>query len=476
VRTIANDLNPEAGLKSPFTPKVLIIGGVGRMGRWISTFLASKGYEVDIYDTSPAAPHLFEDMKRLVKRRGLEYKGQLFKDPKDLDIPSFDVVFLAVPMDSIKDVTEMVAPSMKEGSLICDLSSRKRGPMKAIAGIAPKWVDVLGIHPLFGPGVESTRGHVVAIVPMKGRCSEEWIRWMKGLLESEGAMVVETTPGEHDQIMAFVQVLPHLSLIAMAETMRECGIDVESAFKMRTPIYELFFLLMGRILSQNPELYASIQVNPDADEAREVFIKACQRIASLAESENEAGIAFMIERIASYFGNENASYALSLSNSMINWLIRERTRWMDSVGKIVGVRNIEKGTVHIGVLEGVDLSRGMITIREGKRRTVISIKRAKLLDDEELFEWRVRRFGTRRRDISVLLPEEVDEELILDILSRIGGVCRVEILDVYRGPQIGEGMKGVTFGIHIFGDMDPSAVWGEAERMVRRLGYRVRGG
>lgn len=445
------------------------------MGRWISMLLASRGYEVDIYDRSPVAPSLFEDMRRWARRKGFEFKGELFKDLKELDIPSFDVVFLSVPMDSIKDISDVVAPLMKEGSLICDLSSRKKDPMREIAGAAPKWVDILGIHPLFGPGVESARGHVVALVPMKGRCSERWIVWMKGVLESEGAMVVETSPGEHDQIMAFVQVLPHMSLIAMAEAMRGCGVDLETAFRMRTPIYEIFFLLMGRVLSLNPDLYASIQVNPEADEARDEFIKACQKIRSLAESENEAGIAFLIERAASYFGNENASYALSLSNSMVDWLIGERTRWMDSVGKVVGVRNIEKGTIHIGRLERVDLSRGMITMEEGKRKVDISMKRARLLEDEELLKWRIERFGTRRRDISVLFPEAVDEHLVVDILSRIEGISEVEILDIYRGPQVGEGMKGVTFRIHIFGDMEPEDVRKEAEGVIMRLGYRLRG-
>lgn len=445
------------------------------MGRWISMLLASRGYEVDICDRSPVAPSLFEDMRRWIRRKGLEFKGELFKDLKELDIPSLDVVFLSVPMDSIKDISEAVAPSMKEGSLICDLSSRKKDPMRVIAGSAPRWVDILGIHPLFGPGVESARGHVVALVPLKGRCSEGWISWMRGILESEGAMVVETSPGEHDQIMAFVQVLPHMSLIAMAEAMRECGIDPETAFRMRTPIYEIFFLLMGRVLSLNPDLYASIQMNPEADEARDEFIKACQKIRSLAESENEAGIAFLIERAASYFGSENASYALSLSNSMVDWLIGERTRWMESVGKVVGVRNIEKGTIHIGRLERVDFSRGMITMEEGKRKVEISMKRARLLGDEELLKWRIERFGTRSRDISVLFPEAVDENLVVDILSRIEGISGIEILDIYKGPQVGKGMKGITFRIYIFGDIEPEDVRKEAEEVIVRLGYRLRG-
>ena len=49
------------------------------------------------------------------------------------------------------EVIRKVAPHMHPGSLIMDVTSIKSGPVKAMKTYAPKGVEVLGTHPMFGP-------------------------------------------------------------------------------------------------------------------------------------------------------------------------------------------------------------------------------------------------------------------------------------------------------------------------------------
>ena len=76
--------------------------------------------------------------------------------------------------------------------------------------LANSWADVIGCHPLFGPGVGDASGGNVILCKARGR---KWIGWLRNILEKNGLVVTEETPEEHDKIMAIVQVLNHLSII-----------------------------------------------------------------------------------------------------------------------------------------------------------------------------------------------------------------------------------------------------------------------
>ena len=64
-------------------------------------------------------------------------------------------------------------------------------------------------------------------------------------------------------MMAVVQGLTHYVTLCMADTVRRLGVDIEKTLTFTSPVYQIELSLVGRLLSQDPALYADIlQQNP----------------------------------------------------------------------------------------------------------------------------------------------------------------------------------------------------------------------
>ncbi len=97
--------------------KVLIVGGAGGMGRWCARLFKRAGFDVSISsrrDTGDVASAL----------------GVRISRPESAG--AFDIVVLSVPIDAVEDMAAAVAPRMKPGALLMDLSSLKKAPVESM--------------------------------------------------------------------------------------------------------------------------------------------------------------------------------------------------------------------------------------------------------------------------------------------------------------------------------------------------------
>ena len=62
-----------------------------------------------------------------------------------------DILVIAVPIQNTCDVIREVAPFMKAGSLMVDVTSVKEGPSRTMAEVLPDSVEYIPTHPVFGP-------------------------------------------------------------------------------------------------------------------------------------------------------------------------------------------------------------------------------------------------------------------------------------------------------------------------------------
>ena len=124
---------PGHPLKTPQhdPPVVALIGGQGQMGRWFQRFFESQGLQV-----------LVADLDTL-------------QTPQEVAALA-DVVIISVPIPSVKQVVREVGGHLRDGAALMDLTSVKQGPMKAM--LASFKGEVVGTHPLFGPGEDSIAG------------------------------------------------------------------------------------------------------------------------------------------------------------------------------------------------------------------------------------------------------------------------------------------------------------------------------
>lgn len=288
--------------------RMLIVGGTGGTGSWFARYFKDHGFSVTVWGPSRRVD--------VAERLGVGFAEDLL-----VEVAKSDVVLLSVPIKETEKVAEELAPLMKPGSLLMDVTSLKAGPMEAMVKWAPEGVEVLGTHPMFGPTIPSMRGQTVILVPAAGRC-DSWLSPMEEIFRKGGARVEVLGGEEHDHIMAVVQALTHFAYISIASTLRSLEFDVARSRRFMSPVYEIMIDFVGRILAQSPELYASIQENPEAERVREAYIEECQRLSKLADEGDITGFQEAMRSAAEHFGGGDE--ALARSDRLISLWIENR--------------------------------------------------------------------------------------------------------------------------------------------------------
>jgi prephenate dehydrogenase len=205
-----------------------IIGGTGGMGRWFADFLKDEGYTVNVSG-----------------RRS----GMVMKEMADC----CQVIVVSVPISATTSIIQQVSPYMKKEALLMDLTSLKADPVKAMTQYSHS--EVIGCHPLFGPQVKDIEGHHIVLCPAR---ANKWRTWLNDLFEKHGALVTETTPENHDAIMAVVQGLNHLNTVTMGLVLRKTGFKLAELNLLATPIFRNKMEIVEKVFCNNARLYAEI--------------------------------------------------------------------------------------------------------------------------------------------------------------------------------------------------------------------------
>lgn len=287
--------------------RILIIGGTGETGSQFARYFKEKGFDVAVWGPSGKTD--------VAARLGVRYAKDMMKDVEESDI-----VLLSVPIEKTVEVVKQVAPRMRSGSLLMDVTSLKSEPVRAMRTYAPKGVEVLGTHPMFGPTMPTLKGQTIIFTPVE-RKSRKWLPVMQGLFESDGARIELLDPEEHDEIMAVVQALTHFAYIGIGATLKALDFDVERSRRFMSPVYEIMIDFVGRILDQNPELYAAIQKNPKAVRVRQTFVAECMRLCEAADAGDQETFKGIMSEAAKHFGKTHD--ALERSDRLINGRIKE---------------------------------------------------------------------------------------------------------------------------------------------------------
>jgi prephenate dehydrogenase len=249
-------------------PTIAIIGGTGQMGRWFTHFFESRGLTVLVADVD--TPRTSREVAALA-----------------------DVVILSVPIPKVTEVAREVASHLKPDAALMDLTSVKQRPMAAM--MAAFSGEVVGTHPLFGPGEETIEGRTMVLCQGRG---ERWFQWLKDLLTQAGARVKITTAAEHDRLMAVVQGLAHFMLIAFGAVIRDLGVSLDDLEEFSTPTFTTLHNLTRRLLNQDPKLYACIQLqNPANRIALRALEGAVADILYFIQRQDADGLVRLIEEI-----------------------------------------------------------------------------------------------------------------------------------------------------------------------------------
>ena len=349
-----------------------------------------------------------------------------------------DMLIISVPINHTPAVIREVAPFMRKGSVMVDVTSIKEEPLKAMEESLPENVEYIPTHPIFGPRTTELDNQIIALTPTK---KGEWYPKVYDYLASKNMRIIETTAEHHDYMMSIVQVLTHFSFISTASAMEKLKVDINETEDYESPIYNLMIDMIARIVSQNPYLTYYIQsMNNNGPKIRKTFSDAVDELRQAIDSGDDDKFVEIAIKATRNMGD--IQNALGMSDKAITALSHEYTLLNESVGKEIALKHIYSGKVHIGVLEKVDGKTA--TLDNGTKLRVANIE---VLSDEELHQWKLDNIKHENHSISCVFKDNVIPNVIVETLEKIEDVIEVVLTDIYQGPQIDEGHKSLTFDV-----------------------------
>ena len=411
--------------------KIGIIGGTRGLGRTIAWYL--KDFDFDVTVTG---------RDTIVGKQVSEDLGIKYSDDNKKIVQNSDIVIVSVPISSTEDVIEELAPFMKEGSLMIDVTSVKEGPSKKMQECLNEGVEFIPTHPVFGPRTTDLRGQIIVLTPIE---KGEWYPKVYKFLEDKGMRIVETTAAHHDDMMGIVQVLTHFSYISTASAIEKLKVDIRDTENYESPIYNLMIDTIARIVSQNPYLTYSIQhENKRGEKIRQALFDSISELKDALTKEDEEEFVEIALKATKHMGDIQA--ALGRSDKAINALTKEYNELIQSIGSEVGLKHIYSDTIHIGTLKEIDVDFLYLEDDNGKVKK-LKISNVRKLNDDEFYQWKLNNQKMYTRDISAIFNRKSNPHVIKDTLKKFENIVDVIIIDIYKGEPIKENEISYTFKI-----------------------------
>ena len=269
----AHEKNMGFTCQAPDLGPVVVVGGGGRMGSLFGRLLRLSGYDVRVVERDDTP----EQVAAAVADAGL--------------------VVVSVPIHETVAVVRSLPP-LPADCLLVDLTSTKREAVAAMLEAHPG--PVLGLHPMFGPDVDSLAKQVVAVVPGRDPDASGWLLEQMRLW---GARLHEVPAEEHDALMGLIQALRHFSTFVYGWHLAHEDHDLSELLALSSPIYRLELVMVGRLFAQDAELYYDIiTASPDVVALIQRYLtRYAQAFELLLRGDREAFVARFGE-IGEWFG------------------------------------------------------------------------------------------------------------------------------------------------------------------------------
>ena len=271
--------------------QVTVIGGRGQMGRFFVQQLSSSGHCVDIFGRDD-----WGNAQQLLGKA--------------------DLVIVSVPIEQTVQIIEKTARYLNASTTLVDLTSIKTPIVQAMLDRHPG--PVLGLHPMFGPGMDSFLSQNVVVCP--GRQQHAY-QWFLDFIASKGGKLIWSTPQEHDRMMAIVQAIRHFSTFGLGAFLAQEKIDLSRTLEFASPPYRMQLDLITRLFAGDASLYLNVMLLGERPQIISRLAATYTRLAELLEKSDRASLSEEFEIACNFFGQETYR-AVEESNYMIDSLSR----------------------------------------------------------------------------------------------------------------------------------------------------------
>jgi prephenate dehydrogenase len=270
--------------------RITVVGGEGAMGRFFTKQLSLAGHQTTVLEASDW-------------------------DNAEVLLGSADLVLLCVPLKRTVDIIRKVSPYLSPNTVLADIASTKTTSLQAMMDCHAG--PVMGLHPMFGPGVESFLKQKVVVCPGRNATAAQWfLDWM----ETEGGQLISCTPEEHDRLMVVVQAIRHFSTFSLGVFLAEEGVAIDRSLEFASPLYRNEINAVSRLFAQDGALYIDIMLaSEERCEAIQRLVETSDRLATLLAQRERASLMAEFDTAREAFQGE-AKRALKESNYLINSL------------------------------------------------------------------------------------------------------------------------------------------------------------
>jgi chorismate mutase/prephenate dehydrogenase len=245
--------------------RAVVVGGAGRMGRWLVRFLSAQGYSTVSLDPATAS-----DENALAREILLQA----------------ELIICSTPPAATAAVYSEWNTKPPAG-LVVDIASIKTPLIEPIRALQRAGARVASIHPMFGPSAVLLREADVVICDTGNPETDSQV---EDLFRPTTAHIVHLPLADHDRIMADLLSLAHATAISFALALPDTGHPV------RSTTFQALESLATAVVRESPDVYYEIQaMNPHSAGTLERLRTALDRIITTITSRDAEGFRTLLE-------------------------------------------------------------------------------------------------------------------------------------------------------------------------------------
>lgn len=190
-----------------------------------------------------------------------------------------DYIIYSVEAENIASIVKTYGPSTKVGAIVGGQTSCKEPEIAAFEAYVPSDVNIISLHSLHGPKVDTTGQPLVLI---KHRASDENFAFVQSLVSCLQSKTVFLTAKEHDRITADTQAVTHAAFLSMGVAWM-----ASNQYPWETPrwvggIENAKINISLRIYANKWHVYAGLAItNPSAHEQVLQYAKSATELFTL---------------------------------------------------------------------------------------------------------------------------------------------------------------------------------------------------
>jgi len=262
----------------PDLGNVVIIGGNGQLGGLFSQMFELSGYHVDKIGSKN-----WHEADAFFEKAGL--------------------VIVSVPIHRTEGIIEKLS-NLPDNCILADFTSIKERPLNKMMQIHKG--PVVGLHPMFGPDVQSLAKQVIVCCDGRGR---EQYEWLLKQFTIWGARINRVAADSHDTAMSFIQSLRHFTSFVYGAHLMQEGPDLDLLVDLSSPIYRLELAMVGRLFAQDSDLYADIILsNSDNLEMMKRYHQLFGEVLDLMQQGDKQAFVERFKEVSAWFGPYAAEF------------------------------------------------------------------------------------------------------------------------------------------------------------------------